>query len=156
HLLCYFPSLVTAEAYGKILYEALPSRKNIDELFGQQYIYDPESLIVAYEEKLLLSPTVLTVEEVFKGVRSLGGCVIPAHIDRSYGMVKQLGFINEELNVKTIEVARMGLQPKETRIYRMMHNSDAHSLSDIANNRPMEIEVDEISIKGIIDSLCYK
>ena len=151
HVLTIYPTLDIARQVGKIVYEHLPSVKNKPEIFGHQYYMNENDEIEGEEEKLLISPTTLSIEDVFNIVKDAGGFAAPAHIDRhSYSVLTNLGFIPEELNVKWIEISYRVDSVKEymksrpdLAKYKVLRNSDAHYLKDIAAREfhlPCEIE----------------
>lgn len=140
HILTLFPSIDAAEEAYKEVYKALPSIKNHPEIFGEQVYMDAEDNIVGYEEKLLISPTSLSINNLFDLVRSVGGLFIPAHVDRhSYSVLTNLGFIPDDLDIRHIEVSKyvedlpayLSNRP-DLEKYFIFRNSDAHYLQDIA------------------------
>lgn len=151
HVLTLYPTLDIAGQVGKIVYEHLPPIKNKPEIFGHQYYMNENDEIEGEEEKLLISPTTLSIEDVFKIVKDAGGFAAPAHIDRhSYSVLTNLGFIPEELNAEWIEISYrvdsveeyMKSRPDLAK-YKVLRNSDAHYLKDIAAREfhlPCEIE----------------
>jgi len=153
HMLCLFPSLMAAETFGHKVYAALPNRRGDVDLFGQQYLFDSDGKIVGWEERLLLSPVELSIDDVCKEVYSLGGVVIPAHIDRTYSIVTQLGFIPPHLPVGLVEVSRRGKQPPNTLAHPYVTNSDAHSLATLAGSIPWELDVAVSTAEGVIEAL---
>lgn len=153
HLLCLFSNLAVAESFDRLVFAALPSRRCDADIFGQQYLFDAESRIIGWEEKLLLSPTSLSVDEICHEVARLGGVVIPAHVDKSYGMAVQLGFVPLHLGVRVVEVSKRGKQPASTRSYPYVVNSDAHNLSTLAGSIPWELDVALSSPLGVIEAL---
>lgn len=156
HLLCLFPNLIAAETFDRKVYAALPKLRADTDLFGQQYLFDADSRIVGWEERLLLSPVDLDVEEVFSEVDALGGVVIPAHVDRTYSIITQLGFIPSHLKVGMVEVSKRGKQPEKARAYPFITNSDAHSLAALAGSVPWELEVSVVTVEGVIEALRAK
>jgi hypothetical protein len=156
HLLCLFPSAQAAESFSGEVYKALPYRRCDAELFGQQYILDAEDRIIGWEEKLLAAPTELRVDEVASRVSQFGGCIIPAHVDRTYSLVAQLGFVPPSLCIPFVEVSRRGKQPQVTRAYEVIVNSDAHSLAGLAGGKPWTLEVSRATAEGVIESLLEK
>lgn len=153
HMLCLFPNSHTAEIFDHTVYQALPDRQSDIELFGQQYYFDGESKITGWEERLLLSPTMLGVEEICLQVDSLGGVVIPAHIDRTYSLIGQLGFIPENLPIGLVEVSRRGKKPEKASNYPHITNSDAHSLAALAGANPWELEVETKTVQAVVNAL---
>ena len=140
HILTLYPSLDAAEEVYKEVYKSLPSIKNRPEIFGQQMYMDSEDNVTGYEEKLLISPTSLSMNRLFDMVKSVGGLFIPAHVDRhSYSVLTNLGFIPDDMDIKNIEVSKnvedldayLCSRP-ELKKYKIFRNSDAHYLADIA------------------------
>jgi PHP family Zn ribbon phosphoesterase len=153
HILCLFPNLAVAESFDRYVFDALPSRRCDAEVFGQQYLFDAESRIIGWEDKLLLSPTSLSVDEICHETMRLGGVVIPAHVDKTYGLAVQLGFIPEHLGIRVVEVSKRGKQPRATQSYPYVVNSDAHNLATLAGSTPWELDIALSSPLGVILAL---
>ena len=140
HVLTLFPSVDRAEEVAKVVYNSLPPIKNKPEIFGRQLYMDENDEIIGEEERLLISPTTLPIEEVFRIVKESGGLAVPAHVDRhSYSVLTNLGFIPEEINAKWIElscvvddVEAYVKSRQDLAKYSVLRNSDAHYLKDIA------------------------
>lgn len=152
HILTLYPSLDAAEEVYKEVYKNLPDIKNRPEIFGEQIFMDCEDNITGYEEKLLISPTTLSMNKLFDMVKSVGGLFIPAHVDRhSYSVLTNLGFIPDDMDIKNIEVSKyvedlesyLENRP-ELRKYFIFRNSDAHYLGDISEKK-FFIDVENIS-----------
>lgn len=152
HVLTLYPTLTAAEEVAGIVYDRLPPIENRPEIFGEQVFMDAEDNITGYEEKLLISPTDISVEELYDIVESVGGIFVPAHVDRhSYSILTNLGFIPEELGVRAIEVSkkidrledylsgRPDLAP-----FAVLRNSDAHYLEDLMGRHEGIGSLDEI------------
>lgn len=84
-ILALFPEEEPCLSLQDELYPFLPPLPNDPEVFGDQLVVDENEEIVRVEEKLLLSPLGLSLEEVVKRVREKDGLVIPAHVDRVPG-----------------------------------------------------------------------
>ncbi len=140
HILTLYPDLKSAKYAAEIVYDALPSVKNRPEIFGEQIIMNENDESVGIEEKLLISPTTLTIEKLFDVVESAGGLFVPAHVDRhSYSVLTNLGFIPDNLDIKNVEVSKKVddikaylNNRKELKEYDIFRNSDAHYLWDIS------------------------
>lgn len=141
HVLTLYETIEAAEEVAKKVYEALPDIKNRPEIFGNQYYMDEDDNIIGEEEKLLISPTTIQVEDLIDMVKSVGGIYFPAHVDRhSYSILTNLGFIPEELKIDGIEISKkvddveayLDSRP-DLKGYKVLRNSDAHYLEDIAN-----------------------
>lgn len=152
HILTLYPSFDAAEEVYKEVYKNLPNIKNRPEIFGEQIYMDSEDNITGYEEKLLISPTSLSINRLFDMVKSAGGLFIPAHVDRhSYSVLTNLGFIPDDLDIKQIEVSKyvndleayLGSRP-DLADYFIFRNSDAHYLADIAQKNYF-IDIENIS-----------
>ncbi len=159
HILAYFDDLDKVMALDALLYEHLPDIKNRIDFFGPQWIMDAEDEIVGEVDKLLISATDFSVNDLAEKVADLGGVIVPAHIDRkTYSIVASLGFVPPELPVGTVEISKMmefETVRKSFRFfknYRMIHGSDAHQLEDIAE-REYFIELEDLRKTTLLNSL---
>ncbi len=139
HILTLFKTLEAAEYAAKIVYDKLPDIKNRPEIFGEQCIMDEFDNLLGYEEKLLLSPAAISINELFEIVREANGIFIPAHIDRhSYSVLTNLGFIPDDIDIKYVEVSGnvdslddyINDRPFLKR-YKITRSSDAHRLDSL-------------------------
>jgi PHP family Zn ribbon phosphoesterase len=87
---------------------------------------------------LLIGATRLSLYDIIDKTHGLGGINISCHVDRpSYGIINQLGFIPEDLNLDGLEVSyRIDLAQAAQTIsgvggYACVTASDAHYLDDI-------------------------
>lgn len=140
HILTLYPSIDAAEYAAAEVYKRLPDIKNRPEIFGEQLIMDEADEIAGYEERLLISPTTLSINELFALVFECGGLFVPAHIDRhSYSVLTNLGFIPDDIPVRHIEISK-GTQDisayldsrPELAKYEIFRSSDAHYLENIS------------------------
>lgn len=159
HIVCLFKRLEAAQKFAEIVYNSLPDIKNNEEVFGRQLIFNSEDEIVGKEDKLLLSSTVLSVNDVFVLVRGLGGICIPAHVDRQgFSIIANLGFIPPALKVKTIEISKKNTPEAAIRKYPFLGrfqyiiSSDAHYLQDISE-REFFVELDCLSVTELFNKL---
>lgn len=159
HILAYLPTLEAAMELDQIIYERLPDVKNEKELFGPQYIMDEHDNIIGEVDKLLISATNISVDELWQIVHKLGGVIVPAHIDRkSYSLIASLGFIPLELDIKTCEISKkesFDHVRKSFRFfkdYQFIHGSDAHQLEDMAE-REYFLELPDMQRQTLIDYL---
>lgn len=140
HILTLYPSLEAAEYAAKKVYESLPDIKNRPEIFGEQLYMNENDEVTGIEEKLLISPTTLAIEDVFEIVSYCGGLFIPAHVDRhSYSVLTNLGFIPDNIPIRHIEISKKVDDVKayldsreDLKVYKIFRNSDAHYLQDIS------------------------
>ena len=150
HILTLYPTPEAAEYAADVVYKALPDIKNRPDIFGEQAMMNDADEIVGYEEKLLISPTSLSVEKLFSLVSECGGLFIPAHVDRhSYSVLTNLGFIPDDLDIRHIEVSK-GTQDLAAYLdsrpelcgYKIFRDSDAHYLENISQ-REAFLEFDD-------------
>ena len=152
HILTLYPSIDAAEYVAGEVYKKLPCIKNRPDIFGEQIFMDSEDNVCGYEDKLLISPTSLLLEELFDLVKSSGGLFIPAHVDRhSYSVLTNLGFIPDDLDIKNIEISMATtdvesyLNSRENlKKYNIFRNSDAHYLENISIKDAF-LDVDDIN-----------
>lgn len=138
HVLCYFPTLNDAMAFDAYVYGQLPDIPNTPALFGNQLIYDENDQICGREEKLLISATAISFDQVFDLVRSYHGIMVPAHINKpSTSLLGNLGFIPPDSRFTCVEVKDPADWPalQDTYPYlkkcRMLNSSDAHDLNTL-------------------------
>lgn len=161
HIICLFKRIEGAMKFAEIVSNSLPDIKNNEEIFGRQLIFNAADEIIEKEEKMLLSSTVLSVNDVFILVRGLGGICIPAHVDRTgFSIITNLGFIPQNLRVKTIEISKK-ITPEAAfkkfpflKKYNYVISSDAHYLQDISE-REFFIELNCLSVSELFDKLDF-
>lgn len=159
HIVCLFPGLGEVKALEEVVYRHLPDRLNDERYFGPQEKVDAQGQVIGREERLLLTSTDLSVDQVRAIVKDLKGLFIPAHVDRrSFSLISNLGFIPEELAPDAVEISRH-LGPKEAKRrypelnkFTLVSSSDAHRLEEILPRRTVFM-VEEISFSEIIRAL---
>lgn len=135
HVVCLFPSLEAAMAFGELVETRRIRIRNKTEIFGNQYVMDENDQVVREEEDLLINATTISIEEAFELVKPYDGVCYPAHIDRSSnGMVAVLGafpkkpaFTAYELNDPTSVPIYSSMFPHIKEMARII-DSDAHNL----------------------------
>lgn len=162
HVLTLFSGLDEANKFQRIMEAGLPTKKNKAEFFGQQLIYCQDDNIVGEYQWMLSNALSLSMEDLVKVVDDLKGVSIPAHVNRpSFSILTNLGFISPELGLSTIEVTKgcsiEAFKEKNPSLknYRILVNSDAHSLGDI-QERESFLEVPSLDARAIIDVLRRK
>lgn len=138
HLLCLFDEVEQAEAWAELVAEHLPQRRNDERRFGAQYVVDAAGEYVRTEERLLLTSTNLTVEEIVGGVDERGGLCLPAHVDRpANSLLVNLGFVPPGPAIHGLEISRwagpkeFGRARPELAGYPLVGFGDAHRLSEM-------------------------
>jgi 3',5'-nucleoside bisphosphate phosphatase len=138
HVLCLFDTLEAVLGWQEVVYAALPPLKNREEVFGAQFVVDETGDFVRMNERLLLTATSLTLEDVVMGVRQRGGLPIAAHVDRqAYSVLASLGFIPSGLALGGLEISRF--TPPDEAVARypalkgwpLITSGDAHRLSEM-------------------------
>lgn len=135
HVLAYFDNVDKAVGFGEQMYASLPEIANRADIFGRQIVMDTDDAPVGKPDKLLLSATAFSIDEVVKMVRQQDGCTVPAHINReSFSVLSNLGFLPPGL-FGCVEVAEaLPCPPLDPSLF-VLHSSDAHRLSDISEPR---------------------
>lgn len=152
HILTLYPTAEAAEEAAAEVYRHLPDIKNRSEIFGEQLFMDENDDICGCEERLLISPADMSIEETFYMVRALGGLFVPAHIDRhSYSVLTNLGFIPDNIDIKMVEISKRVTDTQaylssrsELAGYGILRNSDAHYLEDIAQRKVFLTDIGEL------------
>lgn len=125
--------------------------KNNPDLFGYQLVVDEYENVTEEIGYLLINALDKTLDEVEMFVHSLGGIVIPAHINKSANsLLSQLGFIPRVNNFDALEVllrdGRVFFAGNEvdTGVKKLITSSDAHYIEDFG------FSYSSISIEGDI------
>jgi PHP family Zn ribbon phosphoesterase len=137
HLLTLFDNLDALETWQTQVDQFLPDLPNSSDFFGEQFIVDETGEFIRSEPRLLLTSTNFSIDEIFERVSSLGGLVIPAHVERtSYGLFPSLGLISETWNVLALEISRHTTLEKDAakfpalRKYPLIQSGDVHRLDE--------------------------
>lgn len=146
HLLCLFDTLEQVVLWQKAVYAHLPPLKNKEDVFGVQMVLDATGEVAGYNDRLLLTSTFFSVEEVVQRIRDLEGLCIPAHVDRTaFSIIANLGFIPPELAFTGVEISHL-VGPKEARArfpelqrYTLVANGDAHRLKEMGKRTTFKI-----------------
>jgi len=159
HSIALFKSIEALENFYREIEHKRLLIKNKPDKFGYQCVYNAADEIISYEENYLITPFNITLDHMIELARKYEGLVFPAHINRnSFSIIKSLGFIAKELDIKNIEW--YGKRPEDVesyskrmfKTYRELINSDAHDLINISEKENY-IEVQEMSIEGIFNTL---
>ena len=151
HLVCLFERLEDAMAFSDEVYGHIMPIDNRPEIFGNQIVTDSEDEPICINEKLLISATDLWMSDAVELVRSHGGHVRPAHIDReSNGIVAILGDVPVEYGFNFVEfndganAERYFVDYESLDGLRTLVCSDAHHLWDISEaGNEIELSEDE-------------
>ena len=140
HVLAIFENPASALGLQSCVYDHLKGT-NDPEVFGLQVVANEMDQVDRFEEKLLIGATDLSIEETVARIHELDGLAIAAHIDREgFGIIGQLGFIPETLNLDALEVSSNTTDEDAATRFRVygkhtfIRNSDAHFLNQIGKN----------------------
>lgn len=107
HVVCLFPGLDAADAFGALVREKLPPIQNNAAVFGPQLLLDEEDRPLGEEAAFLAGAASIGIYEVQALVRSFGGVAWPAHIDRpSFSLLANLGLWDPAMGFPVAEVSR--------------------------------------------------
>ena len=146
HMVCLFPDLDDALAFGAEVDARrvrIPNRKDI---FGDQLIMNGEDVVTGEEPDYLTNATTISYDEAPVLAEQFHGVCYPAHIDRESNSVTAiLGTVPEEPYFPTVEVhfarsidemkARYNLTGR-----RFVVSSDAHCLTDLREDN-LQIDI---------------
>lgn len=138
HLVTLFPTLDAALAFDEAIAPHRMPIENDPDIYGHQWVMNENDEVIGEEKLLLIAATDLFMGDAVDLVRSYGGVVYPAHIDRdSSGIIAMLGDIPPEYAFTAMEYRdlanREGYEAlyAEARGKRVVTSSDAHRLEDI-------------------------
>lgn len=143
HMVCLFPELSCAMAFGDEIAKKRLNIKNDPEIFGNQFIMDENDEIIGEEELLLSAATDISLEEAFALAVEYNGFAYPAHADKSSNSIMAvLGMFPEAPRFKAVELnaSKYGSDAEEKLkatapqllLTPFIYSSDAHFLWDIS------------------------
>ncbi|MCL2697385.1 MAG: PHP domain-containing protein [Oscillospiraceae bacterium] len=161
HVLCLFAELEAAMDFDEYVYSLLFPMKNDVNVFGNQFIMDETDKIIGEVENCLINPAAIGFHALGSEVKSRGGIIIPAHIERAaFSLISSLGFVPDDCGFDCVEIRskeavdNLKMQHEYLQKCRVIHNSDAHDLESlsIAGNK---LIVSERNAKGVLEALIY-
>ena len=159
HVLCLFPELDNAMEFDKYVHERIMPIKNKPEIYGNQFVKNSEDETVDIEDICLINATDIDFYSVKPLVKSYGGIMIPAHIDRkAFSLINTLGDVPPDAGFDCVEMKYPEAMENLTAKYPyigecgVIFDSDAHYLENISmpNNK---LSVGEVSAKGVLEVL---
>jgi len=137
HILALFDRLDPALEMQDYVYANLPGENNA-EVFGFQVVANEDDEVIGENPRLLIGATGLRLHEIVDKTHELDGVSISCHVDRpGYGIINQLGFIPEDLDLDGLEVShRIKLETAARAVpgigsFACITASDAHYPDDI-------------------------
>lgn len=162
HVVCLFPTMEAALAFGERVREKSPEILNRPEIFGEQLVLDEEDQVIGKEEKLLIAAADIGIYEVLPLARSYGGTAFPAHVDKdSYSVTASLGEIPPEIGFLCAELSPRADREKVLKMYpalsgmRILQDSDSHYLENMPDAGPV-LELEENTAACLIAVLDRK
>ena len=159
HVLCLFPELDNAMEFDKYVHERIMPIKNKPEIYGNQLVKNSEDETVGIEEICLINATDIDFYSVKPLVKSYGGIMIPAHIDRkAFSLINSLGGVPSDAGFACVEIKYQEAVENLTAKYPyigecgVIFDSDAHYLENISMP-DKKLSVSEISAKGVLEKL---
>lgn len=138
HMICLFGSCGALRSWDEALAPYKPALKNDSRYFGSQWVVSKAGGRIREEERMLLAPMEISIDDAVPAVHRHGGICIAAHADRqSYSITGILGVIPDDLPLDGIELTRnlprdeKLLQEIRRQGYRYITASDAHDLGQI-------------------------
>ena len=140
HLLCLFDGLEEVLDWQAAVYAHLPPEKNRADVFGPQFVVDATGEFIRYNDRLLVTSTSLSVEDVAREVEERGGLCLGAHVDRpSFSLLANLGFVPEGVPFAAMEITPYAnaddlvRQHSSLAGYALVCSGDAHHPSEMSN-----------------------
>lgn len=107
HVVCLFPDLAAADAFGALVRQKLPPIQNNPVVFGPQTYMDGEDRVLGEETAFLAGATSIGIYETAALAQSFGGVAYPAHIDRpSFSLLANLGLWDPAMGFCVAEVSK--------------------------------------------------
>jgi len=138
HLIALFDRVTPLLKLQKTVYKHLPPGKNREEIFGEQIIANEKDEVEGFNQRILSGAVSITLKELVERIHFLGGLAIAAHIDREvFGIIGQLGFIPENLELNALEISARMTPPQAKKLFPgiekfpLISSSDAHFLDEI-------------------------
>ena len=159
HVLCLFPELDNAMEFDKYVHERIMPIKNKPEIYGNQLVKNSDDETVDIEEICLINATDIDFYSVKPLVKSYGGIMIPAHIDRkAFSLINTLGDVPPDAGFDCVEIKYPEAVENLTAKYPyigecgVIFDSDAHYLENISmpNNK---LSAGEVSAKAVLQAV---
>lgn len=154
HTIALFPSLEAAKHIEEEVQKHMPNIKNQTHIFGHQWLLDEKDEVVGEIERMLLTAAALSIYDLVPLIRTCGGIIYPAHIDRaSYSILSNLGTVPKDLGFTALELSKDGdldYYKKLFEGYKWIRSSDAHYLEDLCKAQQF-IELECLSKTYLFD-----
>ena len=159
HVVCLFETVEAALAFDEYVAAHTMHIPNRPEIFGEQLILNERDEEIGRIDRLLITATEISVNDVQALVASYGGAAFPAHVDKdAYSVTAALGAIPPETGFRAAEISfsgdvqRMKLQNPELDGMLILQSSDAHYLENM-REPSRRIALAENSARCLIETL---
>ena len=106
HVVCLFPDALSAEKAGVFVESCLPPVLNKPKIYGNQLVMDKSENILGEVDRLLITASTISIDDVGAFAVEYGGICFPAHIDRnSNSIIEVLGTVPDYLGFKVVEIS---------------------------------------------------
>jgi 3',5'-nucleoside bisphosphate phosphatase len=161
HILALFNDDQGLSQMANYVDENLPGI-NDERAFGEQLVVNEDDEIIGFNQRLLIGATTLSLREIVDRTHFLDGLAIASHIDRErFGIIGQLGFIPEDLELDGLEISpriplhKARLEFGKDNSLTMVTFSDAHMLEDIGKSYTCFL-IEQASVEEIRKALSGK
>ena len=137
HFLVFFPTSERLDLFYCSLQKFIQTIPIDESIWGEEWIINENGQILEKKDYLLTYPLTLSVESLYKMVRSWEGIIIPSHVDHgAYSIIGVLGFIPPQLDFPVLEISSatsisQAIRKFSLEKYRFVRFSDAHSLPQV-------------------------
>ena len=159
HVVCLFEAVEAALAFDEYVAAHTMHIPNRPEIFGEQLILNERDEEIGRIDRLLITATEISVNDVQALVASYGGVAFPAHVDKdAYSVTAALGAIPPEAGFRAAELSGGADRAAVCRLYPelrdmlLLRDSDAHYLHLMQENMA-QVELPERSAKALLDVL---
>lgn len=141
HVVCLFETVEAALAFDEYVAAHTMHIPNRPEIFGEQLILNERDEEIGRIDRLLITATEISVNDVQALAASYGGVTFPAHVDKdAYSVTAALGAIPPEAGFRAAELSGGADRAAVLRLYPelqdmiLLRDSDAHYLHLMQEN----------------------
>lgn len=159
HVVCLFETVEAALAFDEYVAAHTMHIPNRPEIFGEQLILNERDEEISRIDRLLITATEISVNDVQALVASYGGVAFPAHVDKdAYSVTAALGAIPPEAGFRAAELSGGADRAAVLRLYPelqdmiLLRDSDAHYLHLMQENMA-QVELPARTAGALLDVL---
>jgi len=106
HLLGYFPDIQALNNFCLTVVKPnlMTNMKNDPLRFGHQIKINSSGGVIGEEEAMLSMPLNISIDELPQHIHDFEGIAVPAHLDRGFSLISQLGYIPPQLEIDAVEI----------------------------------------------------